>query len=101
MKAEDLKKKKTAALDKWKKEVLPGLELQVMEFPARVKIQAMITQGFDPTTICAEAACQGLTGKFIADLTEEDLPIFRKYSDDQIVEIGGKVIDVSGNPGSD
>jgi len=92
---------KKAALDKWKKDVLPKLELRVMEFPQRVKIQAMISQGVDATTICAEAACQGLTGKFIAELTEEDLPIFRKFSDDQIIEIGGKVIDTSGNPGSD
>jgi len=93
--------KKTVALDKWKKEVLPGLELQTMEFPARIKIQAMMAQGVDATTICGQAACQGLTGKFIEDLDEEDMPIFRKYSNAQIVEIGGRVIDVSGNPGSD
>ena len=93
--------KKTAALDKWKKEVLPGIELKVMEFPARIKVHAMLSQGFDSVTICGQAACQGLTGKFIEALDEEDMPIFRKYSNAQIVEIGGRVIDVSGNPGSD
>jgi len=93
--------KQQAALDKWKKEVLPGIELKVMEFPARIKIQSMMSRGVDATTICGQAACQGLTGKFIEDLDEEDLPIFKQYTDKQIMLIGGRVIDVSGNPGSD
>jgi len=61
----------------------------------------MMSRGVDATTICGQAACQGLTGKFIEDLDEEDLPIFKQYTDKQIMLIGGRVIDVSGNPGSD
>jgi len=101
MKKKQTAAQKTAALDKWKKDVLPGIELKVMEFPARIKIQSMMSIGVDSTTICGQAACQGLTGKFIEELEEEDLEIFRTYSDKQIMFIGGRVIDVSGNPGSD
>ena len=104
MKAEELKalqQKKSAALEKWEKEVLPTLDLKVMEFPARVQIQSMIEQGVPSTRICSEAACQGLTGKFIKDLLQEDLAIFKQFSDDQIISIGGRVIEVSGNPTTD
>ena len=92
--------KNKVALAKWKKEVLPKLELKVMEFPQRMKIQDMFTSEAE-VTVCAEAACQGLTGKWINELDGDDLPIFRQYSDSQIMLIGGRVIDVSGNPGSD
>lgn len=102
---EELKKKKAAkkaALDKWEKEVLPTIELKVMEFPERVQIQTWIEQGMPSTQVCAEAAAQGLVGKFIKDLVaEEDLKVFRKYSDDQIIAIGGRVIELSGNPITD
>jgi hypothetical protein len=99
-------KKKTAALDKWEKEVLPDVPLKIMEFPERVQVQTWIQQGMLSTQVCAEAACQGLVGMFIDELAkkesnEADLAVFRKYSDDQIIAIGGRVIELSGNPSTD
>lgn len=89
-----------AALDKWAKEELPKIKLNVLEFPDRVRVQQMILTE-DSFTVAAQAAAMGLVGKFIEHLEEEDLPIFRKYTDPQIVLIGNRVVELSGNPTTD
>jgi len=94
-------KEAKASLDKWEKEVLPTIDLQVLDFPNRIIIQEMIEQGVANVRVCAEAASLGLTGKFIKGLEEDDLKVFRQYSDKQIMAIGGRVIEVSGNPTTD
>lgn len=86
--------------DKWEQEELPKIELKLLDFPNRIKIQEWIETGISNVRVCAEAACLGLTGKFITELEEQDMKVFNQFSDKQIIAIGGRVIELSGNPGT-
>ena len=92
--------KEVAALKKWGKDILPTIELKVLGFADRVQLQSMIEERFTDSRVYAEAASLGLTGKWIKDLDEDDQPLFRNYSDAQVMAIGAKVIELSGNPGT-
>ena len=88
--------KKAAAL-KRKKE-LDAIELKKPTFANRIKLLGFVEQGMTNVEQSAQWACQALFGKFIDELSEEELVEVEKYSNTDIGIIAERAIGEFGNP---